>query len=450
MNTVLKTISAAVLLAGITMATPGFSNTENEASQVLASIDDQVVTAAQLQAAINSSPFFTQFNAMSAEDQASLRGELLKRLVSARLLFQEAKRQGLDKTEAFKKDLETFRQGLLYRYYTAKLRQQVTVPEEKIAELKEKFKGNHDAYTAARSSMMTERFKGLQELTILSLREKYHVAVHTDRINKEMSEDTVLLDGDDGLAIRYGDIVDELDPEVAREKEAVEEKLYQRAELELVARAASEEGIDVSRQLEAYTEERLPAMLLGQKRKEWVPDEKALKDYLAKNPSLAQIPAQWHVGQVVLKTREEAEKVKQRIDAGESLFTLAGELSIDPFGRQNNGDMGWLPQGAGMPQIEKALAGLKDEEVSDVIESPKGFHIVTVLDRKPGSVRNFASMKDKVYQIYVTEKLAGYLQKLQKTHKVVWSVLESDSAKPAKASPSAASPSTGASPANGG
>ncbi len=438
MNRVLKTVSLAVLLAGMAVTSPGFANAQEaggkaaEKTQGLVSIDDQVVTAAQLEAAINSSPFFTQFNAMSENDQASLRGELLKRLVSARLLYQEAIRQGLDKSDAFKEEMETFRQGLLYRYYTAKLRQQVTVPEEKVAELKEKFKGNHDAYVAAKSAMMTERFKGLQELTILSLRDKYHVQLHTDRIKPGMSNDTVLLDGDDGLSITYGYVVTELDPEVADKKEAIEEKLYQRAELELVARAAAAEGIDVSKQLAAYREEHLPAMLLEQKRSEWVTGDKELKDFLAKNPSLAQIPPQWHVGQIVLKSREEAEAAKKRIDAGESLFTLAGELSIDPFGKQNNGDMGWLPQGVGMPEIEKALTGLKDDEISEIIETPKGFHIVTVLERKPGSVRGYGSMKDKLYQMYVTEKLAAYLQELQKSHKVVWSVLEDNIKRPAE------------------
>ena len=59
-----------------------------------------------------------------------------------------------------------------------------------------------------------------------------------------------------------------------------------------------------------------------------------------------------HVGQLVVATRQEAEALRMRILKGESLFTLAGQYSIDPAGRKQNGDMGWIVDGRGLPEID--------------------------------------------------------------------------------------------------
>ncbi|GAB1233584.1 hypothetical protein UT4_20520 [Ferrigenium sp. UT4] len=68
------------------------------ADQVVATVGDEAIYARELEGAIASSPFYTQFNTMGEDEQASLRGDMLRRLVSARLLAREARRLGLDKT----------------------------------------------------------------------------------------------------------------------------------------------------------------------------------------------------------------------------------------------------------------------------------------------------------------------------------------------------------------
>jgi peptidyl-prolyl cis-trans isomerase C len=151
-----------------------------------------------------------------------------------------------------------------------------------------------------------------------------------------------------------------------------------------------------------------------------------LRDYLKRNPDIAVIPERRHIGQIVLKTRAEAEQVRKRIEAGESLFNLAGELSIDPYGRRRNGDMGWIKAGTGLPALEKAVAGLKDNEISEIVETPKGFHIVTIIERRPGGVRSFEGIKDRIRQVIFGEKLANYVNTLGDKYKVQWNVVKAD------------------------
>ena len=78
---------------------------------------------------------------MSEDEQASMRGDMLRRLVSARLLALEAKRLGLDKTTAFKRDMQDFRLGLLYRDYMEKLRSRIAIPPNTLADMKAAFQG---------------------------------------------------------------------------------------------------------------------------------------------------------------------------------------------------------------------------------------------------------------------------------------------------------------------
>ena len=395
-------------------------------AEVLATVGDTEVTDTELERAINSSPFATQFVAMDEDDQAALRGDLLQRLVASRLLLMEAKRLKLDQSEEYKRNFESFRLGLLYKHYLDSLRDKVKVPPEEMQRLKKEFAGNADALEAAKSAYISNRYRQLRKLTIQSLRDRFHVKVHEARLDGDPAPDTVLLEGDEDLKILYRDLVDGVALDGKPSREWLEDRLYRRAELLLIAKAAEKEGVDIEQKLSAFAEERLPALLVERKEQEWVGDEKVLRDYLKEHPDLAVVPERRHIGQIVLKTHEEAEAVRKRILAGESLFTLAGEMSIDPYGRSRNGDMGWIKAGTGLPALEKAVAELKDNEISEIVETPRGFHIITILERRPGGVRSFSGVKDRVRQVILDQKLADYVNSLGEKYKVVWNVVKAE------------------------
>ena len=116
--------------------------------------------------------------------------------------------------------------------------------------------------------------------------------------------------------------------------------------------------------------------------------------------------------------------MRKRILAGESLFVLAGRYSIDPYGRAHNGDMGWLKEGQGNPAVEAQLKKMADGEVSPILKSPLGYHLVTVLERRPGEVRPFEKMKDRVRQALIQEKFSQYLTALENKYGVEWMLAE--------------------------
>jgi peptidyl-prolyl cis-trans isomerase C len=392
-------------------------------TQVLATVGTLQVSSDDLDAAMASSPFATQMTSMDEDDQAGLRGDMLRRLVAARLLTLEARRLGLDKTDAYLKEIENFRLGLLYRFYMDKLRERIVVPADTLAAMKKQFKGDQEGLTAAKAAYVNGQYQTLKLATLQDMLKKDKTKLHEERIKPGIKADTVLMEGN-SFRITYGDIVDTKEHSVLPNPEWVKEQLYNRGEMLLAAKAAEKEGIDVSGKLEQYQSERLPSVMMGAKIKEWIPDEKSMQEWFNKHSEVAKIPERRHVGQLVVATRQEAEALRARILKGESLFTLAGQYSIDPIGRKQNGDMGWIAEGRGMPELDSALAKQEDNKVSDVIETKQGFHLLTILEHQAKGQKTYAEVSDRVRQMMINEKLPPYLGELERNYQVTWKVIK--------------------------
>jgi parvulin-like peptidyl-prolyl isomerase len=82
------------------------------------------------------------------------------------------------------------------------------------------------------------------------------------------------------------------------------------------------------------------------------------------------------------KQREKAQEVLKRVRAGEDFAALAKEFSSDPGSKDKGGDLGWFGSGQMIAEFEKAAFALKPGEVSDVVQSPYGFHIIKLEERK--------------------------------------------------------------------
>ncbi|HYJ87850.1 MAG TPA: peptidylprolyl isomerase [Pyrinomonadaceae bacterium] len=99
--------------------------------------------------------------------------------------------------------------------------------------------------------------------------------------------------------------------------------------------------------------------------------EQEVDAYLAKHPELD-----------TKQNRAKAEDVLKRVRAGEDFAKLAKEFSSDAGNKDKGGDLGWFGKGAMVPAFEEAAFKLKPGEISDLVETPFGLHIIKMDERK--------------------------------------------------------------------
>jgi peptidyl-prolyl cis-trans isomerase C len=108
-----------------------------------------------------------------------------------------------------------------------------------------------------------------------------------------------------------------------------------------------------------------------------VTDEE-IKKYYEENIQKFSSPPKVKARHILLRTREEAEAVLAKLREGQDFGQMAKEYSIDlPMAREG-GPMGTIEKGRTLPELEKALFVLKVGEISDVVQTRFGFHILTV------------------------------------------------------------------------
>ncbi|NOX67275.1 MAG: parvulin peptidyl-prolyl isomerase, partial [Chlorobi bacterium] len=86
------------------------------------------------------------------------------------------------------------------------------------------------------------------------------------------------------------------------------------------------------------------------------------------------------------KAREFAESLLDSLKNGADFAVLATKYSDDPGSRAQGGDLGLVQRGVFYPEFEAEAFALKEGEISGVVESPVGFHIIQLLERKGNQI----------------------------------------------------------------
>lgn len=108
--------------------------------------------------------------------------------------------------------------------------------------------------------------------------------------------------------------------------------------------------------------------------------------------------------QVVLRTRDEAEDVVNRLNAGADFGQLARDLSIDRVSGAKGGELPAQPRGS--PLGDAALA-LKPGQIAPIVQTANGYHVVKVLELQPGdSKKRLDDVREVLRQEVTTRLLA--------------------------------------------
>ncbi len=98
----------------------------------------------------------------------------------------------------------------------------------------------------------------------------------------------------------------------------------------------------------------------------------------------------------VPKIRAQAEGLLKQIKGGADFAELAKKYSEDPSSAVNGGAMDWITHGQTVPNFEKTAFSLKPKELSPVIETEYGFHIVQLLEKEDARLRPFEEVKGEL------------------------------------------------------
>jgi len=146
-----------------------------------------------------------------------------------------------------------------------------------------------------------------------------------------------------------------------------------------------------------------------------------LQAYYAANQVRYQTEERRRVSHILLESAEENADIKAKAEAlaaqlqqGADFAELAKKESADTFSAEKGGDLDFIEKGVMDAEFEKAAYALvKVGDVSPVVKTEFGYHIVKLTEVQPGSTKAFADVKDQIATTVKEEKAAEKFAELQ-------------------------------------
>ena len=113
--------------------------------------------------------------------------------------------------------------------------------------------------------------------------------------------------------------------------------------------------------------------------------------------------------------RKKAEDLDKQAKSGKDFVALAKENTDEPQGKENGGDLGYFTKGKMVPQFESAAFALQPGQISDVVESQFGFHVIKVEDRR---IAPFDDVKPEIEEKLKVDAFKDKIDEITKKSKI--------------------------------
>jgi peptidylprolyl isomerase len=124
------------------------------------------------------------------------------------------------------------------------------------------------------------------------------------------------------------------------------------------------------------------------------PSETELRAAYEANKVEFTLPRRYRVAQIYVAAEDKAAQLAQQAHAPDADFAaLARASSEHAESAARGGDMGWLADGQMLPEVARALGGMKPGEVSAPVRSASGWHIVKLLETREPETRSFEELR---------------------------------------------------------
>ena len=348
----------------------GPSSTES-AGDVVARIGDQTVTLADINNQLNE---IRQRNNIPPQLEGFYASQLLKQLVFQKEMEYEAKRLGI--TVSDKERADRIRQILPTAY-------------------------NGDTFIGidAYANQVQQRF----QMTVPAFEEIIRSSLVEEKFRKLLTDGISVSPAEIQEEFRYNNEKVKLNYVFVKPEELAEKITPDEAEIK-----AYYEQNKSKFQIPEKRVVRYGLLDLNQIRQNTPVTDDELKAVYQQNIQQYEVPNRVHAEHILFttvgKTDAEVAEIKKQaedVDAqakkkGANFEDLAKKYSEDPGSKAKGGDLGWIVQGQTVPEFEKAAFSLPKGDVSDLIKTQYGFHIIKILDKETAHTKPFEEVKDSI------------------------------------------------------
>lgn len=195
---------------------------------------------------------------------------------------------------------------------------------------------------------------------------------------------------------------------------------------ELILQQASKDGLDKGPEIEEKLQDLKKRLIVESFLKKKVETEsnisdEDLKKFYEQNQDKFKTGEQVKASHILVKTEKEAKDILAAIKGGANFEEMAKKSSVDSSSSKG-GDLGWFGKGSMVPAFEKAAMALKEGQISDVVKSDFGFHIIKLTGKRAAGIRPLDEVKDQIKGALMPNRQQEVFQKikeeLKKTAKI--------------------------------
>lgn len=186
---------------------------------------------------------------------------------------------------------------------------------------------------------------------------------------------------------------------------------------EIILEQAKKDGVDKSKEVADRLEDLRKRLIVETYLKKKVEQDAVvsdaeLKKFYDENKDKFKSGEQIKASHILVKTEKEAEEILGQLKSGASFEDLAKKFSTDSTGAKG-GDLGWFSKGAMVPEFDKVVFGLKEGQLSGIVKTQFGFHIIKATGYRSAGTRTFDEVKEQIKSTLLPAKQQEIFQKMK-------------------------------------
>jgi peptidyl-prolyl cis-trans isomerase D len=359
---------------------PQGPDTSQSAADVVAKIGDQTVTLSDINQRLNE---IRQNNPIPRQLEGLYAAQILKQIVFQKEIEYEAKRLGI--TVSDKERADRIRQYL------------PTV-----------FNGESFVGMDAYSREVQQRF----QMTVPAFEELIRSGLVEEKFHKLLTDGISASPAEIQQEFRFENEKIKLDYAAARPEDLAEKIIPVESEIRAYYEQNKSKFVIPDKRVV-----RFGLLDLAQLRQNTSVTDDELKLIYQQNIQQYEVPDRVHAEHILLttvgKTDAEVAEVEKKAEdilaqarkKGSSFEDLAKKYSEDPGSKAKGGDLGWLIHGQTVPEFDRAAFSLRKGEISGLIRTQYGFHIIKVLDKETAHTKPFDDVKDSIRTPLLLQKV---------------------------------------------